>query len=138
MAQPSPAPPAPNGQAGFRVGRPSGVEVLGQEFDHALARVAVGPQEGVIIANAVEALADCLLREAVPFVARCKTLDGPFLAFDLSLYFAPRTAFGVNLFCCDYHKLVSEELERIVRFQNAVHRFDRAYTRKIKEVLNLR
>ena len=103
MAQPSPALATPDGQASFGIGSPSGVEVLGQVFNHALARVAVGPQECMIIADTVQTLADRLLRETLPTVTGRENLDSPFFALDLSLYFAPRATFGVNLSCRDRH-----------------------------------
>jgi hypothetical protein len=53
----------PNSETTFRVLGLGGVEVVFEVLDHAIARVSVDPQEGVVIPDTVEALSELFLRE---------------------------------------------------------------------------
>ena len=52
---------APNRQTVFRFFRLRGVKVRFEVMNHAVARIAVRPQECMVVANAVETLTDLFL-----------------------------------------------------------------------------
>lgn len=61
MSQPGPAFPAPNSERGLAILRMVWIEILFEIRDHLFTRVTVNPQEGMVIANAVDTLSDGLL-----------------------------------------------------------------------------
>ena len=113
-----------DGKAAFGVFWMRRVEVLLEVCNHAVAWIAVRAQEGVVVADAVQALADLLLRERAAVVLAREGLDGAFFRLDVSLDLAPRAALGVDLLGGDGDEVVAEELERVAFFENAVYGLD--------------
>ena len=108
VAQTRPALPAPYRQTRLLVARMRRMEVLLQIRNHPIARISVRPQERVIVADAVQALADLLLRERAAVVLAREGLDGAFFRLDVPLDLAPRAAFGVDLLGGDGDEVVAE------------------------------
>ena len=116
VAQTRPALPAPYRQTRLLVAGMRRMEVLLQIRNHPIARISVRPQERVIVADAVQALADLLLRERAAVVLAREGLDGAFFRLDVPLDLAPCAALGVDLLGGHGDEVVAEELERVVFF----------------------
>lgn len=136
VRQPGTTFPAPDGETVLGVLGLCRMEVLLQEANHTLTRIAVGSQEGVVVTNGIQTLSNVLLREAISLIARCKRFDGPFFAFDILLNIPPRAALRVDLLRGDRNKIVPEHVNDVVLLQDAVNRPDRLDTREAQELLD--
>jgi hypothetical protein len=73
------------------------MKVLLEVCYHSVARVTITPQERMIIAYAVKALAYVFLVEVVSLVPCSKRFDGAFFGFDVPLNLPTTSPFGFNL-----------------------------------------
>lgn len=136
MAQPRAALATPDRQTTLAALRVRRVEVLLKVQDHPIARVAVRPQERVVVAYTVEALADLLLAEVLALILRSQRLYRTLLRLDLLLDVASRAALGVDLLRRDRDCVFAEHVESTMLFEDGVHGLNWADARKPEHVLD--
>ena len=102
------------------------VEILLQVADHAIARVAIRPQECMVVAYAVQRLAHRLLREPrLPAVPGGERLDRAFFGTDVALDLPPAPLLSDDLLRGGSDERVAQQVERPVYIEQFVHRPDR-------------
>ena len=138
MTQPRSALATPNSQTALPILCLSSMEVLLQVSNHLIARIPIRPQESMVVTNTVKALADLLLAEILALVLRSKRLYRTLLRFDLLLDVASRAAFGVDLLGRDRDEVVPEEVDGVVRLEDAVDALDGLDAGEAQQILDLR
>ena len=82
------------------------MEILFQITDHLFARIAICTKESMVVAYTIQTLPHILLRETTSFVSLGEELYGAFFGFDIFLYVAARTSFGIDFLCCGGYEVV--------------------------------
>jgi hypothetical protein len=109
-----------------------------QVCNHALAWIAVCAEEGMVVADAVQALSDILVGKTTTGVSVRESLDGTLLVLDVFLDFTSRTAFRVNLLRGNRYEVISKKVKGIVLFKHRVDSLDRLNTGEGEQILHLR
>lgn len=86
------------------------MEVLVQIRDHAFARIAVGPEECMIVTDGIQALTDVFLWKSFSLKALRKSFDGPFFAFDILLNVSPWSTLRVYFFRGNCDQIIPKQI----------------------------
>lgn len=137
MTEPRTTLAASNRQAIFRIFCLRGVKVRFEVTNHAVTRITIRPQEGVVISKAVETLTDLFLVQTLALIARRKRLDRTLLALDILLNLASRSTICVDFLRRNGYKIITKEVQGAVLLQYTVHGSDGFDTGKTEHVLHL-
>lgn len=124
MAESCSALATPNRQAMLRFLCLRGVKVRLEIMDHAIARIAICPQECMVVSNAVQTLADLLLVETLALIARSKRLDRTLFALDILLNVASGSTVSVDFLCRNRYEVIAKQRQDTVLLQHCVHSSD--------------
>lgn len=90
------------------------MKVVFEVLDHAVARIPINPQEGVVIPNTIETLSELFLWEPPHRVFRGKGFYRPLLALDVALDVSPGAPFRDDLLRRNGNEIVPEDICNLV------------------------